>query len=208
MPADTHLNFVMWLANLIHSYGYIVILVGTIIEGETALVLGGTAAHLGYLDLRWVILTAWAAALFSDQMYFLCGRYYGRSLLDSHPRWRFPVNRIQRLLERRRLPLMLGFRFLYGARVITPFVFGMSSVPGGLFLICNILGAILWATLVGTMGYAFGRGIQVVLGDIQHYEEMVMGLIIAVGIIAAGIYRWRSRRKRLSMNKDSNRLSS
>jgi membrane protein DedA with SNARE-associated domain len=37
----------MGLESLINTYGYLAILVGTLLEGETILVLGGFAAHRG-----------------------------------------------------------------------------------------------------------------------------------------------------------------
>ena len=39
------------LESLIDTYGYLTILIGTFLEGETILVLGGFAAHRGYLHL-------------------------------------------------------------------------------------------------------------------------------------------------------------
>ena len=39
------------------KYGYIAILLGTVFEGETIMIMGGFSAHRGYLDLLpWVIL--------------------------------------------------------------------------------------------------------------------------------------------------------
>ena len=39
----------MTLAALIQTYGYVVIFLGVLIEGETTLILGGFMAHQGYL---------------------------------------------------------------------------------------------------------------------------------------------------------------
>lgn len=45
----------MSLEYLIDTYGYPAILIGTFLEGETILVLGGIVAKLGYLKLPWVM---------------------------------------------------------------------------------------------------------------------------------------------------------
>lgn len=37
---------------LIADYGYLAILIGTFLEGETILALGGLAARMGHLELR------------------------------------------------------------------------------------------------------------------------------------------------------------
>src|SRR5688572_33421924 len=39
------------LTQLLDHYGYLAVLVGTVLEGETILILGGFAAHQGYLHL-------------------------------------------------------------------------------------------------------------------------------------------------------------
>ena len=48
----------MTLQSLIENYGYLAILIGTFLEGETIVILAGFAAQLGYLELPWVIVTA------------------------------------------------------------------------------------------------------------------------------------------------------
>jgi len=48
------------MESLIQQHGYWVILAGTLLEGETVLVLGGFTAHRGYLDLPLVMLVAFA----------------------------------------------------------------------------------------------------------------------------------------------------
>ena len=53
----------MTIESFIETYGYAAILIGTFLEGETILVLGGFAAHRGYLSLPWVIVAAFAGTL-------------------------------------------------------------------------------------------------------------------------------------------------
>jgi membrane protein DedA with SNARE-associated domain len=55
------------LQALIAKYGYLAILIGTFFEGETILVLGGFAAHRGYLMLAGVAaigLSFWSVRYF------------------------------------------------------------------------------------------------------------------------------------------------
>ncbi len=53
----------MTLQSLIETYGYLTILLETFLEGETILVLGGFAAHRGYMHLPWVIGAAFVDSL-------------------------------------------------------------------------------------------------------------------------------------------------
>ena len=42
--------------------------------------------------------------------------------------------------------LILGFRFLYGLRSVTPFVIGMSGISWLRFALLNVIGAGIWAS--------------------------------------------------------------
>lgn len=179
----------MSLEALIATYGYAAVLVGTFLEGEVILVLAGFAAHRGYLELPWVIAAAFAGTLLGDQLYFYLGRSRGKALLDRRPRWRAGAERAFGLMRRHEVLLMLGFRFMYGLRVVTPFVLGASRVSPLRFLLLNAIGALLWASLVGTLGYLFGQSLEVIIGDVKRYELWVFG-----GLAAAGLAAWAWRR--------------
>ena len=68
---------------LIQRFGYLAILVGTFLEGETVLLLGGFAAHRGYLDLVGVMAAAFAGSLTGDWLYFEIGRRKGMAFLKT-----------------------------------------------------------------------------------------------------------------------------
>jgi membrane protein DedA with SNARE-associated domain len=169
--------------SFIASYGYMAILVGTFLEGETILVLGGFAAHSGYLDLSFVILAAFVGTLCGDQLFFFLGRWHSDAFLKRRPSWRVRVAKAQKLLDRFRTPILLGFRFFYGLRTVTPFVIGMSAVPTLRFVFLNAAGALIWAIAVGTGGYLFGNALEIMIGNIKHYEIEVFGVIAALGLV-------------------------
>ena len=171
------------LEPLLNAYGYPLILVGTFLEGETILVLGGVSAHMGYLSIEWVIACGFAGTLLGDQLYFYLGRRYGTNFLEKRPAWQTRSQRIHRILDRHPVLLILGFRFLYGLRTVTPFVVGTSNVSYLLYSLLNFVGAALWALAVGLAGFYFGRGVEAVLGEIRHYELELMALIGAAGAL-------------------------
>lgn len=173
----------MTIESFIDSYGYAAILIGTFLEGETILVLGGFAAHRGYLSLPWVIVAALAGTLFGDQLYFFLGRWHGQKVLAKRPSWKARAARVENLLQRFQKPLIVVFRFLYGLRTVTPFVIGMSSVSTLQFVLLNIIGALVWSVLVGTGGYAFGSALEAIIGDVKKYELEVLGAIAIIGIL-------------------------
>jgi membrane protein DedA with SNARE-associated domain len=188
----------MTLEQWIDAYGYGAILLGTFLEGETILILGGFAAYQGYFKLPWVILIAFLGTLSGDQLSFYIGRKYGSKVLASRPAWQVRANRVRRLLERFQDYLILIFRFLYGLRTLTPFVLGLSRVPRGRFLLLNTVGAVVWAMAVGTGGYLFGHALEALIGDLKRFEAEILGLVVLAGMVVWMIHGYRRRRLKTS----------
>lgn len=184
----------MTLAGLVQGYGYYVVFLGTLLEGETILVMAGFAAHSGYLELSWVIGVAAVGGTLGDQLYFYLGRRYGPQILARFPRLQPGAAKVVALLHRHHLPLIISIRFMYGLRTVGPLVFGMSHLGRMRFFVLNLTGAMLWAVLVGGAGYFFGTALEVLVADLRRYEEGLLALMAGVGLIAWLVRRWRRRR--------------
>jgi membrane protein DedA with SNARE-associated domain len=173
----------MTLEYLLSHYGYVALVVGTFLEGETILIAAGFAAHGGYLKLQWVILAALIGTLAGDQLYFLAGRMKGKKFLQSRPGWGKKVERVLRLLDQHRTVLAIGFRFMYGLRTVTPFAFGLSGISIGHFLILNMIGALAWAGAVALVGYLFGAAARAVIVHVRAYEHWIMLGMLCTGAL-------------------------
>ena len=114
----------MSLTSLIEDYGYLALLIGTFLEGETILVLAGFAAQRGHLEIQWVIVVAFLGSFSGDQLFFYIGRRYGTALIARRATWRVRAEKVYRLIERHQNFLILTFRFYYGLRSVTPFALG------------------------------------------------------------------------------------
>jgi membrane protein DedA with SNARE-associated domain len=189
---------IMMVESFIETYGYLAILVGTFLEGETILVLGGFAAHQGYLALPWVILAAFMGTFCGDQIFFYLGRNYGAKILARRPSWQIRAEKAQKLLERFQTLLIFLFRFLYGLRSITPVVIGMSSVSKRRFFLINALGAFVWAVAVGSGGYLFGHALGVLMGDLKRYEIMILAVTSLAGASVWALHFYRRRKNKPS----------
>ncbi len=184
----------MTLVSFIETYGYFALLVGAFFEGETTMVLGGLAAYWGYLDLPWVILTSFAGTVIGDQLFFYLGRWHSRAILTWRPGLESRLDRVNRLIERHQMKLILIFRFLYGLRIITLLGLGMSRVPATYFFLLSFFSALVWAATMGVGGYLFGNVLWVVIVNIRHYGNRVFLLIAILGGLTWGIYRYLSKR--------------
>jgi membrane protein DedA with SNARE-associated domain len=155
--------------------------IGTFLEGETILVLGGLVAHLQYLSLPGVIACGFIGTLFGDQLCFFLGRRHGRRMLAYRAGWQEKADRVLRTVERHQNLVMVGFRFFYGFRIVTPIAIGISTIPFWRFLMFNAIGAALWATVIASAGFFFGRAVEALLGDLKRYEIELISAVVAAG---------------------------
>lgn len=193
----------MSLEEIVSTYGYIAIVIGTFFEGETVLVLGGFATHRGYLELPWVVICGFLGTLFGDQLYFYIGRIKGTNFLEKRPYWKLRSERVFDLLHRHQLLLILGFRFFYGLRTVTPFLLGAGGIQPVRFLILNIIGAFSWAVAIGVSGYLFGHAFELIIGNINRYESRLFIALAASGILAWFLHWFRQRKATRQFTKSS-----
>ncbi|MBF6057074.1 MULTISPECIES: DedA family protein [Thiomicrorhabdus] len=179
---------------LIAEYGYLAVFIGSFLEGETALILGGFLAHNGHLLLQWVMISAALGSFLGDQLYYYIGRYKGKSYLESKPLWKQRSDKIFDYLNRHPVLFILGFRFMYGLRTVAPFVIGASGFPPLRYTILNIIGVTIWAIVIGSLGYYLGRFAEQILNDVQKYEMWILGFI-ALAAFGYWIYRMRKTRR-------------
>lgn len=179
------------VSDLLATYGYVVLLVGTFLEGETVLLVAGYLAQLGYMHLGFVIIFAFLGSVCGDQFFFYLGRRHGQSWLRRHEGWKAGISRVDRMMERFGWMVLLGFRFAYGLRSITPFALGLSALKVRTFVGFNICGALIWAGAVGGVGYLFGSTLEAILERLMHYEHLVAGGVLGVGLIV-----WLLKRSR------------
>jgi membrane protein DedA with SNARE-associated domain len=179
----------MDVEQLIEQYGYPMILIGTLFEGQPVMLFGGFAAHRGYLDLvPWVILAGAAGNFLGFQAWFLAGRKFGRPLLERRPQWAKRAEKVQRWLGRFENLLIVAIRFMPGFDTVGTVAIGMSRVSAPRFTALNALGALLWAAILASGGYLLGNLLEVVLGDLATVEKpLLIGIVVLT--VAWIVYR-------------------
>lgn len=183
----------MELIDLITRYGLIAVFLGSVLEGETVLLLAGYAAHRGYLDFAAVVAVAWLGATLGDQVLFWLGRRHGRGLAARRPALAGRIERALALIEAHPLKIIFAMRFLWGMRTALPIALGLSRVSGARFLVLNPLAALLWAPLVAGLGWGFGALITRHLGDIARFEHWLFAGVIGLALAAHGLLRLRRK---------------
>jgi membrane protein DedA with SNARE-associated domain len=180
---------------LLQKFGYLAVFVGTFLEGETILVMGGFFAERGYLRLPLVILTACSGAYAGHVFWFWLGRTQGVRLLDRFPRMKRHFGKGIRLFERYGAPAIFITQWLYGLRITCAVIIGISKVSTIKFLVYEALTCIVWAIIIGTAGFYFGRAVERVLGRAAHIEKYGLIVLAVVGVGLWAYHRWKDERE-------------
>ncbi|MBF0294965.1 MAG: DedA family protein [Magnetococcales bacterium] len=178
------------LEGFLREYGYIVLFVGTFLEGETMVLIAGYLAKTGVLDVNMVILASFSGTYFGDQLYFFIGRRWGHLLINraKSESWQRRTARVMELLAKYDTWFILGFRFVYGVRNVTPFALGATSIPSLRFMVLNAIAAIVWATTFAYGGYLFGHAMEAFLEKIKAYQIYFFG---GLGLVLISIWIYR-----------------
>ncbi len=169
------------IGEFIKNYGYLAVLFGTLLEGETVLLAAGFACHQGLLDWRLVAVLSMFGATLGDQSAFLVGRWKGTLLLRRFPSLERALPRIESLMEKYHAPMILFVRFMYGMRIAGPLLLGMGRVPTARFALLNLIGAVLWVAVVASIGYSFGVTMTSLLTDVKAIEEILLISLLGLG---------------------------
>ena len=180
---------------LLQSYGYLALLIGTFLEGETIVIIAGFLAQQDLLSPYLIALCAFCGSVTSDQLMFILGRRKGVAILQRFGKLEKKIAKATRLLARYETPLILGFRFIYGVRNVTPILMGVSGVNHLKFLVLNVIGAAVWAISFTFAGYFFGHAVTSFLEAVPHAGRYVLGGIAAIGFSLWLWHKVRTKRK-------------
>jgi len=188
----------MSIESFIAEYGLAAIFLGAAFEGETSVVTGGLLAHQHLLPLWGSAAAAVTGSFFADQLFFFAGRKYRDTKRVRRIAEKPAFAKALDTLDRHPTIFILGFRFLYGLRTISPIAVGTSHVPARTFVVLNAISALVWGVVFTGIGYVFGDGLIELVGRVMPRQKLV-GVAILVGIAAliiAGFRLWRGRRAR------------
>jgi membrane protein DedA with SNARE-associated domain len=176
---------------LLGQWGYPVILVWTFVEGETIVILAGWLSESIGLKPHLIALCAFCGSFSSDQVMFSLGKHKGEAVLSYFPRVARNLDRAKRLFQKYDTALILGFRFVYGVRNITPIMLGLSGVSHKKFFVLNAIGAGVWALSFTYGGLYAGKAFMHLMERVGHGIFYVLLALLAVAALI-----WHLRRRR------------
>lgn len=191
-----HVGVWLYLIAALVAFAEAAILVGMVLPGETALLVGGYFCHEGVLKLWLMIPIAIIAAIAGDSVGFEFGRRFGPGLRRSRlgdlvgdRRWRSTDD----FLHRHGGKAVFFGRLTAVLRALMPSMAGMSSMHYPTFLMWNAAGGIVWGGGCVLLGFAFASALHKIETYLTWAPLAVLALLV-LGAIALHLRRQRGQR--------------
>ena len=174
------------MTELLLSYRYVIVFLGSIFEGDATLLGASFLAHRQVMNFGAVLATAAAATTLFNELLFLLARKNGRDYLQrrlaKHPKY----ERVQRWVQRRSVVLLLCSRYIFGFRLAIPVACGATGMHPLTFTAVNAAGAALWVIPVGCAGFFLGNVAALFWGGLRQWEWHIacVGVVLLTALLA------------------------
>jgi membrane-associated protein len=177
------------------------LLIGFFLPGDSLLFTAGLLSSQGHLaPLPVVLIGCFLAAVAGDQVGYVFGARVGPSLFrrpDSRIFKQEYVDKARAYFEKHGSKTIVLARFVPIVRTFAPILAGVGTMRYRTFVTFNVLGGLLWAVGVTTLGYILGESIP----DIDKYLLPVIALIILLSLLPVLFEVRRNRRHSLTSRR-------
>lgn len=168
------------------------------ISSEITFGFAGVLAYQGHLNLALVIIIGTLAELTGSYVSYFVGRVAERPLIERFGRYllitKADIDRAERFLVGRGAWAIPVGRALPIVRAYTSIVAGFAGVPALRFGILSLIGTVLYASVIASIGYAVGSAWHSVAHDLTVAGYVIV-LIVVAAIVAFVGYRLREVRR-------------
>jgi membrane protein DedA with SNARE-associated domain len=164
---------------------------GLPIPEDVALLAGGYMVHRGITRYPITLAVSLLGVVVGDNSLFFVGRRFGTGFVRyfgiGRPGRQVQIERIQKFMQRHGHRAIFYARFLAGLRALIYLSAGSFGVRPGVFLVYDVLGALISVPIVVTLGYIFGKQLEMIVRYLGGFER----LIVVVLILSALLYGTR-----------------
>src|SRR5579875_1737749 len=189
---------------LIHAGYGAVVLLGFLeaccvpIPSDVTFGFAGVLAYQGHLNLVLIIVLGTLAELAGSYVAYTVGRVAERPVIERLGRYllitRTDIDRAERFLARRGQWAIPVGRALPLVRSFTSLVAGFARVPAPLFGVLSLIGTLVYAAAVTSIGYGLGSAWGRVAHGLSEAGYILVGVVV-VAIALFVVVRWRELRR-------------
>ncbi len=174
------------------------LLIGFFLPGDSLLFTAGFLASQGFLDIKILAVLTFLAATLGDSFGYAFGRKVGPKIFTKEDSFFFHKDHLERsksFYEKHGKKTIVLARFLPFIRTFAPILAGVGKMEYRTFLIYNILGGLLWAIGLTTLGYFLGSTIP----DIDKFLIPIILTIIFLSLLPPVIHVLKSKEHRVKI---------
>ena len=160
------------------------------LPGDSLLFAAGAFAAIGQLNIVWLILLLFLAAVLGDTVNYWIGHYIGDRVFESSSRFikKEYLDRTQKFYEKHGGKTIFLARFIPIIRTFAPFVAGIGTMRYGRFLMFNVVGGLVWVISFSLFGYYLGN-----LSFFRNNFSLIVIIIILISAVPIAYEIIRSR---------------
>lgn len=187
-------------------WGYAILFVAMVLEGEVFLIVAGMLATLEAFDIGDVLWISFAGVILGNTAWY----YLGTKLKDaglSRRMIRWAERAITFFLPQfREKPFKSIFfsKFIYGANRATVIMSGVLRIPFKLFFKAEFFASILWVSLYAAVGYFFGYAAINITHNASRFALIALIFVVGFILIQKLLADYYERSERKKIEKDSN----
>ena len=183
------MTFIPTLIAFLESSKYVLIFIGSYVEGSAVMMTTGLLWHIGTVEFWPAYLALLLGDVLSDTMWYLIGYYAARPFFTRWGHWFGMTPEVIEKVEGRfnhyhtKILIISKLTMGFGLAVPVLTVAGMLRVPFMRYITINVLGGIVWILFLMGIGYYFGNLLAYIPKDFQ------IAIAIAVPVIFFVILR-------------------
>lgn len=167
-------------------YSYLVLFLGTVLEGEFVLLTAGLLTYAHVLNIWLVMIVALLGAVVGDNLWFYIGRLGGRRFINRYGKLFFltqkRISKAELYFGQHGRKTVFFSRFIFGTRMGSAALAGTFGMSCKRFFTSNIVGAISWVIITTSIGYFFGRSFHDLL-YVFHRTELALLILAGAALI-------------------------
>ena len=171
------------------------LLIGFFLPGDSLLFTAGLLANDGKLNLAFLVIGVFFAAVLGDQVGYQFGKRVGPSIFSKPDAKLFRQEYVQHtknFFDNHGPKTIVIARFVPVVRTFTPVLAGVGEMRWRTFAFFNVIGALIWAVGITLAGYALGSAIGA--DSVDKYLYPIIGVIILLSFIPPFL-EWRKHRR-------------
>jgi membrane protein DedA with SNARE-associated domain len=160
---------------------------GMPIPEDVALLAGGYMVHRGITRYPITLAVSLVGVVAGDNSLFFLGRRFGTGWVRyfgiGRPGRQVQIERIQKFMQRHGHRAIFYARFLAGLRALIYLSAGSFGVRPAVFLVYDLLGAVISVPIVVTLGYIFGKQLEMIVRYLGGFERLVVIVLILSALL-------------------------